>query len=502
MENFGKKEQASQEEIEPGLPPVTVETLTPTMKSAADLIGWTSLTPVQQHGIPYMLTGRDLLAQAKTGSGKTGAFILPLMEKINFKKKACQALVLVPTRELAQQVTADAKALAGKSDFGVVAVYGGSSYKPQLDAFKKGTHLVVGTPGRILDHLIKRNLKLDQLDYLIFDEADRMMSMGFYPDMVRVQEFLPERKIHTSMFSATFPAQVMRLTQQFLTDPYLLRLSVDQVHVEDTEHIYYRVPGMEKDRILVRIIEQENPNQTIVFCNTKDKVFYVTRVLQRFGYNADQISSDLSQNKRDEVLNRVRSGKLRFLVATDVAARGIDIPDLTHVIQYEPPDDHEAYIHRAGRTGRAGASGTAIMLVDYNEEKMLNRIAARYKIEFEQREAPQVEDVETLVAQRLVAQLEAKLRDRDRLKIERMQRFVPLAEQLAGEEHGLALLAMLLDDEYHDWMHHPPELPPIGTTAKRKESSDKKRYSGSSKRRQNSRSNPKSGGNQGRRRRG
>ncbi|MEN8242476.1 MAG: DEAD/DEAH box helicase [Chloroflexota bacterium] len=495
MENFGKKEQETQEEIEPGLPPVTIDTLSPTMKAAADQVGWGSLTPVQQHGIPYMLAGRDLLAQAKTGSGKTGAFILPLMEKINFKKKACQALVLVPTRELAQQVTADAKALAGKSDFGVVAVYGGSSYKPQIDAFKKGTHLVVGTPGRILDHLIKRNLKLDQLDYLIFDEADRMMSMGFYPDMVRVQEFLPRRKIHTSMFSATFPAQVIRLTQQFLNDPYLLRLSVDQVHVEDTEHIYYRVPGMEKDRILVRIIEQENPNQTIVFCNTKDKVFYVTRVLQRFGYNADQISSDLSQNKRDEVLRRVRSGKLRFLVATDVAARGIDIPDLTHVIQYEPPDDHEAYIHRAGRTGRAGASGTAILLTDYNEEKMLKRIAARYKIEFEQREAPLVEEVEALVAQRLVAQLEARLRDRDRLKIERMQRFVPLAQQLAGGEHGLALLAMLLDDEYHDWMHHPPELPPIGTTAKRKESSKKKRYSGSSKRRS------KSGGKQGGRKR-
>jgi ATP-dependent RNA helicase DeaD len=324
------------------------------------------------------------------------------------------------------------------------------------------------------------------------------MSMGFYPDMIRVQEFLPDHKIHTSMFSATFPAQVIRLTHQFLENPYLLRLSVDQVHVEDTEHIYYLMPGMDKDRILVRIIEEENPSQTIVFCNTKDKVFYVTRVLQRFGYNADQLSSDLSQSKRDEVLNRVRSGKLRFLVATDVAARGIDIPDLSHVIQYEPPEDHEVYIHRAGRTGRAGASGTAILLVDYNEERMLKRIAARYKIEFEKRETPQEEDVETLVSQRLVAQLEAKLRDRDRLQIERMQRFLPLAEQLAGEEEGQALLAMLLDDLYHDWMHHPPELPPVGTTAKRKEGSRRgKRYSGRSKRRPRSGSRSKSRGKPG-----
>jgi ATP-dependent RNA helicase DeaD len=503
MQNNQKTENEQKGEIEQGLPPVSIETLSPTMKSAADRVGWETLTPVQQHGIPYMLAGRDLLAQAKTGSGKTGAFILPLMERIDFKRKACQALVLVPTRELAQQVAADAKALAGDTDFQVVAVYGGSSYKPQLEAFKKGTQLVVGTPGRILDHLIKRILKLDQLKYLVFDEADRMMSMGFYPDMVRVQEFLPDRKIITSMFSATFPAQVMRLTRQFLEDPYHLRLSVDQVHVEDTEHVYYLVPGMDKDRILVRIIEQENPSQTIIFCNTKDKVFYVTRVLQRFGYNADQISSDLTQNNRDVVLKRVREGKLRFLVATDVAARGIDIPDLSHVIQYEPPEDHEAYIHRAGRTGRAGASGTAILIADYNEERMVKRIAARYKIEFEKRETPQEEDVEDLVSQRLVAQLEAKLRDRDRLKIERMQRFVPLAQQLAEEEDGVALLAMLMDDEYHDWMHHPPELPPVGTTAKRKEGGgSKKRFSGRSKRRPRSGSRSKSRGKGGGGRRG
>jgi len=174
-----------------------------------------------------------------------------------------------------------------------------------------------------------------------------------------VQEFLPDRRVRSYMFSATFPAQVMSLTRQFLTKPAFLSLSRDHVHVEDTQHVYYITPGMDKDRSLVRIIEMENPRQTIIFCNTKDKVFYVTRVLQRFGYNANQISSDLSQKDRDRVLNDVRTGKLRFLVATDVAARGIDIPDLTHVIQYEPSEDLEAYIHRAGRTGRAGASGTA-----------------------------------------------------------------------------------------------------------------------------------------------
>jgi ATP-dependent RNA helicase DeaD len=322
----------------------------------------------------------------------------------------------------------------------------------------------------VLDHLLKRNLSLKNLQILVYDEADRMMSMGFYPDMVRVQEFLPNHPINGYMFSATIPVHVIRLANQFLHQPGFLSLSRDTVHVEDTDHVYYLTPGMDKDRSLIRIIEFETPNQAIIFCNTKNRVEYVTAVLQRFGYNADQISSDLSQNSRDKVIQRLRNGKLRFLVATDVAARGIDIPDLSHVIQYEPPEDLEAYIHRAGRTGRAGATGTAITLINASEKRQLNRISAHYKIEIEERPLPQNEDVENLVAQRLIGQLEALLRDRDRLKIERMQRFAPLAKQMAEDEDGLALLTMLLDDTYHLWMYKPPELPPVGTKSKSKKS--------------------------------
>ncbi len=454
---------------------ITIEELPPVMQTAVKQVGWTELMPVQKKAIPYFRAGVDLMVQAQTGSGKTGAFILPILELVDTKKKACQALILVPTRELAQQVARDAKALAANSDFKVVSVYGGSSYKPQLDAFKEGVQLVVGTPGRILDHLIKRNLKLDNLKIFLLDEADRMMSMGFFEDMLRVQEFLPDRGVQTGMFSATFPAQVIAMTNYFLTEPEFISLSRDTIYVEDTEHVYYRTPGMDKDRALVRIIEMENPQQTIIFCNTKDKVFYVARVLQRFGFNADQLSSDLSQSARDEVLTRLREGRLRFLVATDVAARGIDISDLSHVIQYEPPDDLEAYIHRAGRTGRAGASGTAIMLVNYNEDRQLTRIGAHYKIEFTERKLPTDEDVENLTAQRLIGQLEARLRERDKLKIERMQRFIPLVKELAEDEEGQSLLAMLLDDTYHEWMHHPPKMEAVGTKAKRKESKPRNR---------------------------
>lgn len=449
----------SQETPQATLPPITLEQLPPVMRAAMQRAGWTELADVQAQTIPYFQAKRDLMVQAQTGSGKTGAYVLPMLEQINPKKNTCQALVLVPTRELAQQVAADATLLAGDSGLRTVAVYGGTSYKPQIDAFKQGAHLVIATPGRVLDHLLKRNLSLDNLQMLVFDEADRMLSMGFFPDMVRVQDFLPNHPIHSSMFSATFPAQVMRLTKQFLDDPAFLSLSRDQVYVEDTQHVFYLTPGMDKDRALVRIIEMENPQQTIIFCNTKDKVYYVTRVLQRFGYNASQISSDLSQNERDHVLKEVREGNLRFLVATDVAARGIDIPDLSHVIQYEPSEDLEAYIHRAGRTGRAGASGTAILLVNFNEKKYVTRIGAHYKIKFEERPLPQDEDVETLVAQRLIGQLEARLRSRDKLQIERMQRFEPLAKELMEDEDGMALLTMLLDDTYHAWMHKPPEVP-------------------------------------------
>ena len=452
-------------EPQDALPPVSLADLPGSLQAAADRAGWTTLTPVQSRTIPYIQSQRDLVVQARTGSGKTGAFILPILERVEPHRNNCQVLVLVPTRELANQVYADAQLLAGDLGLRVVSVYGGTSYKPQIEAFKQGAHLVVGTPGRVLDHLIKRNLTLHNLQMLVFDEADRLMSMGFYPDMVRVREFLPDHSINAYMFSATIPAYVTRLAHQFLNQPGFLSLSRDHVHVEDTDHVFYEVPGMDKDRSLVRIIEMETPSQAIIFCNTKARVNYVATVLQRFGYNADQLSSDLSQTVREKVLKRVREGKIRFLVATDVAARGIDIPDLSHVIQYEPPEDLESYIHRAGRTGRAGATGTAILLVNYLERKHIIRLGAHYKIKFEERRLPEDEDVQNLVAQRLIGQLEARLRDRDKLKVERMRRFIPLARELANDEDSLDLLAMLLDDTYHVWMHKPPELPPIGSKA-------------------------------------
>ncbi len=444
-------------EPEHALPPVTLATLPEPLRRAALRAGWAELMPVQAKAIPYLLAGRDLMVQSRTGSGKTGAFLLPILDRVDLQRQVCQALVLTPTRELARQVAEEARTLAGESGMRTAVVYGGVAYGPQLQAFRRGAHLVVGTPGRILDHLLKRNLSLKHLKMLVFDEADKMLSMGFYPDMKAIRRHMPARHVQSCMFSATFPPRVRRLAAEFLHEAEFLSLSRDHIHVTDVDHVYYVVPRMDKDRSLVRIIEVENPPSALIFCNTKARVGYVTAVLQRFGYDADALSSDLSQKAREQIMTRMRRGKLRFLVATDVAARGIDLPDLSHVIIYEPPDDPEQYIHRAGRTGRAGAGGVVISLVDVMEQMSLERIAKRYGIGMQEWPLPTDEDVQAIVSERVTALLEARLRDRDRLRVERMRRFAPLVHELSRSEEGQALLTMLLDDYYQETLHPAPE---------------------------------------------
>lgn len=470
------QENSSQEaQAESGLPEITVENLPAKLKPGLERAGWRELMPVQAKVIPHIQAGRDVLIQSRTGSGKTGAFLLPVLGDLNPKINACQALVLEPTRELASQVEGEAQILSTGLGLRSLTVYGGVSYAAQNSGLRQGTHLVVGTPGRILDHLIRGTLKLNELRYLILDEADRLLSMGFYPDIQHLQEFLPKRRPQSLMFSATIPPNVARLAERFLEQPVFINLSSDHVHVTEVQHVYYTVPRMDKDRSLVRILEAENPASALIFCNTRTRTNYVTVVLQRFGYNADELSSDLNQKQREAVLERIRKGQLRFLVATDVAARGIDLPELSHVFIYEPPDNPEDYIHRAGRTGRAGAGGTAISLVDVLEESSLKRIRHQYKIDFQERKLPEDEDVANIVAQRATALLEAKLRERDKLKIERMERFLPLVNDLAADEETLPLLAMLIDDFYQQAFHNPPEI--VATAEERARKKEKRRSS-------------------------
>ena len=289
LENF------SVAEPENALPRATLETLPETIAAACGRAGWTSLMPVQSLALPYLLEGRDIMVQSRTGSGKTGCYLLPLVPRLDPELHAAQALILVPTRELAVQVEHEARTLFEGTGIRPVAVYGGVGYKKQMDALRDGAQLVVGTPGRVLDHLLRRTLSLDDLDALVFDEADRMLSIGFYPDMKEVQRYLPRRRIHTSMFSATYPPHVLKLAGEFLTEPSMLSLSQKEVHVAEVQHLFCQSRPMDKDRVLVRLLETENPASAIIFCNTKANVHYITGVLQGFGYNADELSADLSQ---------------------------------------------------------------------------------------------------------------------------------------------------------------------------------------------------------------
>lgn len=446
---------------EDALPPLRLEDLPTAMREACARASWTRLMPVQAHALPYLMAGRDIMVQSRTGSGKTGAYLLPLLDRLDAGHKGVQALILAPTRELAVQVEREAKALFEGTELGVCAVYGGVGYGRQLDALKAGVQVVVGTPGRVLDHLLRRTLSLDDLRVLVFDEADRMLSIGFYPDMKEIQRYLPRRPLLATLFSATYPAHVLNLAGEFLRDPQMLSLSQGQVYVAATQNLYCECRPMDKDRTLVRLLETENPTSAIIFCNTKANVHYVTGVLQGFGYSADELSADLAQGRREEVLDKLRRGEVRLLVATDVAARGIDIPDLSHVILYEPPEDRESYIHRAGRTGRAGAVGTVISLVDIMQKLEVERIARFYKIDLIPMTPPTDEDVSRAVAQRVTALLESRRRACTGLQLERVRRFLPLVKELAAgeEEDQLLLLALLLDSDYQQSLGMAPVTP-------------------------------------------
>ena len=458
----------SVDEPENALPEVSLADLPQLLQTACAKAGWNNLMPVQSRALPYLLEGRDLMVQSRTGSGKTGTYLLPLMARLNPAMPAVQALILVPTRELAVQVEQEAKTLFKGSGFTVAAVYGGVGYGKQMDALRQGVSVVVGTPGRVLDHLLRRTLNLDHISALIFDEADRMLSIGFYPDMKEIQRYLPETSIHAMLFSATYPPHVLKLAGEFLTDPQMLSLSTTQIHVAEVQHLYCECKSMEKDRTLIKILEVENPASAIIFCNTKATVHFVTAVLQGFGFNADELSADLSQSRREDVLSRLRKGTIRFLVATDVAARGIDIPELSHVFLYEPPDDRESYIHRAGRTGRAGAAGVVISLVDIMEKMELQRIAKYFKVPLTQHMAPTDEEVAHAVGMRVTALLEARFRQLNGLERERMKRFEPLVQSIAEDPEQRHVLTLLLDDCYQKSLN-PTAFLPAGTPRKESE---------------------------------
>jgi ATP-dependent RNA helicase DeaD len=344
----------------------------PIVQAIAEL-GFESPTPIQAQAIPALLQGSDLIGQAQTGTGKTAAFALPILQHIHVENAIPQAIVLAPTRELAVQVAGGIHDLAKHTGIRVVPVYGGQPIDRQFRALKMGAHIVVGTPGRIIDHLRRGSLSLETVSFCVLDEADEMLALGFLEEVEEILAALPEKR-QTALFSATMPPKIKSLSKKFLRSPEHIAIDSKKRTVESVEQTYYEVPRGKKPESLARVLDMETPGPTIVFCRTRQETNELSEALRLRGYSAEALNGEMSQNDRDRVLRRFKSGQADLLVATDVAARGLDIETVTHVINYDIPWDVEQYIHRIGRTGRAGRSGDAITLVEQNERRKLKFI--------------------------------------------------------------------------------------------------------------------------------
>jgi ATP-dependent RNA helicase DeaD len=406
-------------------------------------LGWTAPMPVQARVLPLFAEGKDLIVQARTGSGKTGAFGVPICSLVDPELAETQALVMLPTRELANQVAVEVTTIGKHRGVRCLPVYGGVGYAEQLEGLERGAHVVVGTPGRILDHLGSKRMSFDHVKMLVLDEADELLSLGFWPDMREIHSYLPKER-QSCLFSATIPEKVRSLARVFLTEPEFVTLSEDQLAPQEIEHFYYLVQASNKEANLVRILEYEDPESAIVFCNTKSDVRFVTSFLQRHGFDADQISGDLTQQAREKAMAKIKRGELKFLVATDVAARGIDISDLAYVINYDTSDSPEVYVHRTGRTGRAGKAGVAISLVsglDIGNFKFMQTVT---KIKIPERKLPTEADIVRRTGERLRIKIEHDLREMpEKERAWRVDRLLPIVEELGKSDEGRRDLALL-----------------------------------------------------------
>jgi ATP-dependent RNA helicase DeaD len=379
--------------------------LSPELRKAVAERGYVSPTPVQARAWKAARAGKDLIVRSKTGTGKTAAFGMPLIDQIPVGTRQVKAIVLCPTRELAVQVCQELESLAIYRDIAVTAIYGGDSMQRQNDALRDGSAIVVGTPGRVADHIRRGTLKLDACSHAVLDEADEMLNQGFYEEVTRILDVLPAKR-QVMLFSATVPEDIQRLIHKYTTSAETLLLSGDVFTVDHINHIRYELSdAYPKPRNLLYMLELEDPENAIIFCNTRDDTELVTAVLNRVGMDAEMLNGDLPQKERERVMARVKKGELAFMVATDLAARGIDISDLGHVINYSLPEDPAVYLHRVGRTGRIGKKGTALNLTSGRELATLTSLEKKYNIQFEVRKMPTPEEAEHLWAERHVREL-------------------------------------------------------------------------------------------------
>mgnify|MGYP004515921719 CR=1 FL=1 len=406
--------------------------------------GFEEPTEIQKACIPRLLqSGTEVVGQAQTGTGKTAAFALPIIETISEKSKNVEALILAPTRELALQVSEEINSLKGDRALEVAPIYGGASMENQLRKLKKGVQIVVGTPGRVLDHIRRGTLKLEKLEFMVLDEADEMLDMGFIEDIEEVLKAVPEEK-RMLMFSATMPKEILKLAENFMKNPEIIKTKKASESTSQADQIYYEVKESDKVEALTRIIDRDPAFYGVVFCRTKLQCDEVAKKLSDRGYDAAALHGDLSQKERENILKRMKERRLSILIATDVAARGLDIQDLSHVINYSLPQDPEIYIHRVGRTGRAGKNGTAITFITPSEARKFSYIKRASKSDIRREEIPTASEVIESKKGRIIDALEAALNKEPAID------YYSLAETLLEDREPREAFASLLAYIYKD----------------------------------------------------
>lgn len=418
--------------------------------SQLENLGFTSPTSIQTQAIPHLLAGRDMVGQSQTGTGKTAAFSLPILDQIDPDQKAVQALILTPTRELAVQVSVALSSFVGDQGLRVLAIYGGQAIDRQILQLKRGVHIVVGTPGRVIDLLDRGSLKLDQIRWMVLDEADEMLSMGFIDDVEKILESAPVER-QTALFSATMPPSIRQLVSRFLRSPVTITVEQPKAAPAKINQVAYLVPRhWTKAKALQPILELEDPESALIFVRTRRTAAELTNQLQAGGHSVDEYHGDLTQQARERLLLRFRNKQVRWVVATDIAARGLDVDELTHVINYDLPDSVETYVHRIGRTGRAGKEGTAISLVQPFERRKQQQIERHVRQSWKINSIPTKAQIEARQLEKLEVQV------REALTGERLASFLPIVRDL-GEEYdanaiAAAALQMAYDQTRPAWM--------------------------------------------------
>lgn len=413
-------------------------------------MGFEEASPIQAQAIPVVLEGRDMIGQAQTGTGKTAAFGLPLLQKVDPKVKKLQAVVLLPTRELAIQVAEELRRFAKfMHGIKVLPVYGGQDIVRQIRALKDGTQIVVGTPGRVMDHMRRKTVKMDHVHTVVLDEADEMLNMGFLEDMETILSQLPEER-QTLMFSATMPQAITDIAKKFQKDPVTVRVIKKELTVPKVTQYYYEVKPKNKVEVMCRLLDMYSPKLSIVFCNTKRQVDELVQALQGRGYFAEGLHGDLKQVQRDRVMESFRNGRTDILIATDVAARGIDVGNVEAVFNYDIPQDDEYYVHRIGRTGRAGREGKAFSLVVGREVYKLRDIQRYCKTKIVPQAIPSLNDITEIKADKILDQVQDILNDADLTKMVNIIEKKLMEDDYTSLDLAAALLKMSMGDDNED----------------------------------------------------